>query len=175
MTYTKQLILRTPSLADEAAFDLVRDIPNQNGQTFLLNYTPQMPYREFLKICEDQSQVINLPKGFVPATFYFGFVEGKIVGRLSFRWELNDFLLKVGGHIGYAVIPSEQRKGYASEMLAQALLIARQKGMKKILLTCDEGNLGSMKTIERNKGVLEDIYSGPGASVPKRRYWIATA
>jgi len=41
-----------------------------------------------------------------------------------------------------------------------------------VLVTCDDGNIGSIKTIENNGGVLEDIVSGPDLDKPKRRYWI---
>lgn len=42
----------------------------------------------------------------------------------------------------------------------------------RVLVTCDDGNIGSIKTIENNGGVLEDIVSGPDLDKPKRRYWI---
>ena len=38
------------------------------------------------------------------------------------------------------------------------------------LVTCDDGNLASARTIERNGGVLEDVRTA-GTST-KRRYWI---
>jgi predicted acetyltransferase len=41
-------------------------------------------------------------------------------------------------------------------------------------VTCDDDNVGSIKTIEKNGGVLESIVSGPDSDTPKRRYWIAT-
>ena len=41
-----------------------------------------------------------------------------------------------------------------------------------MLVTCDDDNIGSIKTIENNGGVLEDIISGPELDKPKRRYWI---
>jgi predicted acetyltransferase len=34
-------------------------------------------------------------------------------------------------------------------------------------LTCDDSNLGSRKTIEKNGGVFQDLNNG------KRRYWIS--
>jgi predicted acetyltransferase len=54
-----------------------------------------------------------------------------------------------------------------------ALPIARTKcaGADRILVTCDDDNVGSIRTIERNGGVLENVVSGHGLK-PKRRYWI---
>jgi predicted acetyltransferase len=41
-----------------------------------------------------------------------------------------------------------------------------------VLVTCDDDNVGSIKTIENNRGVLEDVVSGSDLDKPKRRYWI---
>ncbi len=43
-------------------------------------------------------------------------------------------------------------------------------GMDRVLLTCDPGNEGSVRTIERGGGVLEDVRET--LIGPKRRYWI---
>ena len=60
-------------------------------------------------------------------------------------------------------------------MLRQSLQIARQRlGLKRVLVTCDDDNVGSIKTIEKNGGVLENIVAGRDGDTPKRRYWIAT-
>ncbi len=42
----------------------------------------------------------------VESTWLLGEVDGAVVGRSSIRFELNDFLLAEGGHIGYAVRPA---------------------------------------------------------------------
>jgi len=47
--------------------------------------------------------------------------------------------------------------------------------LERVLVTCDDDNVGSIKTIEKNGGVLESIVTGPDVDKPKRRYWIATA
>ena len=39
-------------------------------------------------------------------------------------------------------------------------------GIDRVLVTCDDDNVGSARTIESQGGVLEDIRRG------KRRYWI---
>jgi predicted acetyltransferase len=58
-------------------------------------------------------------------------------------------------------------------MLRQALAIAHQElGLSRVLVTCDEDNVGSIRTIEKNGGVLEDVITGPDLDAPKRRYWI---
>ena len=51
--------------------------------------------------------------------------------------------------------------------------IARGKlGIGRILVTCDDDNIGSIRTIEKNGGILENVISGPDLDKPKRRYWI---
>ena len=107
--------------------------------------------------------------GHVPCT-YLWIVEGStFLGSLAIRHELNDFLLNEGGHIGYSVRPSARRHGHAAKALADALPIARELGIQRVLLTCDEDNAGSRATIEKNGGSYEDTRNG------KRRYWIDTA
>jgi predicted acetyltransferase len=58
-------------------------------------------------------------------------------------------------------------------MLRQSLAITRQRfGLTRVLVTCDDDNVGSIRTIEKNGGVLENIVTGPDLDAPKRRYWI---
>jgi len=78
--------------------------------------------------------------------------------------------LNYGGHIGYGIRPSERKKGYATKMLELALALCRQKGMEKVLLTCDKGNIGSAKTMSKNGAVLENEVEENGKTV--QRYWI---
>ena len=46
--------------------------------------------------------------------------------------------------------------------------------LERVLLTCDDDNIGSIRTIEKNGGVLENVLTGPDLMKPKRRYWIDT-
>lgn len=76
---------------------------------------------KYQKVLREERKGINIPKDRVPSTLYWAIVGKKIVGRVSLRHRLNKNLKIVGGHIGYAVVPSERRKGYATEMLRLAL------------------------------------------------------
>ncbi|HRD61898.1 MAG TPA: GNAT family N-acetyltransferase, partial [Nocardioides sp.] len=93
----------------------------------------------------------------------------EVVGFLALRHRLTAWLLEEGGHIGYAVRPSRRGQGHASRALALAVRRAAELGLDRVLLTCDEPNIASARTIESNGGVYEDTRNG------KRRYWIATA
>jgi predicted acetyltransferase len=103
---------------------------------------------------------------------YWWIVEGPdVLGAISLRYELNDFLLEAGGHIGYGVRPSARRRGLASWALGEVLVEARRIGLDRVLLTCDVDNTGSARTIEKHGGVLEDVRDTTIG--PKKRYWIA--
>jgi predicted acetyltransferase len=102
----------------------------------------------------------------VPCTYLWIVEGGTFLGSLAIRHELTDYLLNEGGHIGYSVRPSARRRGHAAAALAAALPIARELGITRALLTCDETNAGSRATIERNGGAYEDTRNG------KRRYWV---
>ena len=132
-------------------------------------------FETYIKMAPDFSKGKWIPKEHVPCTFLFAFNEEKeVVGRVSFRHELNDHLLKVGGHIGYGVCPKKRRRGYATSILRESLNYVKLNFPKinKVLVTCSEGNIGSVKTIERNGGILENsIEISDGTK--KLRYWIS--
>lgn len=112
----------------------------------------------------------DLPKGYVPDSHFWLVRGNKYLGRVSIRHKLIPALKKRGGHIGYAVRPSERNKGYGSLILKLALKKARLLGIKKALLTCDKTNEYSRKIIEKNGGVLikNDKIVEPGSL----RFWI---
>ncbi len=110
----------------------------------------------------------NVGEDRVPAAFLCAGVDGQIVGRVSVRFELNDFFAREVGHIGYAVQPPHQRRGYVTEMLRGALAVARQRGLERVLVVCDDTNLAAAAVIDRCDGELECVDGD--AEGPYRRY-----
>lgn len=136
-----------------------------------------MTLREYLAVLAEREQGMNLPSpSHVPSTFLFAFVGDRIVGRVTIRHRLNEWLEREGGHVGYVVVPEFRRQGHATTILRLALPIAREKsGATRILVTCDDDNVGSARTIEKNGGQLENVITRPESKRAIRRYWIQVA
>ena len=115
-----------------------------------------LPFEEWRR--ESIQKRTRVPEGFVNETLYFltDDNETKLFGAVDIRHEL-----------------SERRHGYAKIQLALALPIARSIGIKKVLITCNDTNTGSAKTIESAGGVLENKVLEEG--ILTRRYWVPCA
>ena len=171
------LTLRLLSLEDREAF--YKALNDQwEGDFDFVHYWESLAgedFEKYVKISPGFSRGLHIPNGHVSATLLFAFNEtGEIVGRTSIRHALTEHLLKQGGHIGYGVCPRHRRKGYATEILRLSLdwVKANLIDIDKVLVTCNEGNIGSQKTIENNNGELENIIDIGGNS-RKMRYWIS--
>ena len=108
----------------------------------------------------------------VPETILWAVEGGEFVGKLGLRHELNDALRVMGGHIGYDTVPAFRGRGVATFLLREALPLARGLGLKKVLLTCDDTNLASIRVIEKNGGILEGKKQLEPGRPEKRYYWI---
>ena len=125
----------------------------------------------YIQKCKNNAEGMHLHNGWVPSTTFWLVDKGIFIGHGNIRHKLNDHLLKIGGHIGYAIRSSERGKGYGSKMLELLLPEARKIGITKALVTCDNTNLPSKKIIENNNGEFEDSYLGEDG-ITKLRYWI---
>jgi predicted acetyltransferase len=162
-----ELRLRPLRLDDERAAIVAHEELARDGFDFLLDWNRGELWVAYLARLDRQRCGLDLPPDRVSATFLVAQVGEEIVGRVSIRHELNAFLTEIGGHIGFGVRPAHRRRGYASEILRQALVIARAVGVDAALVTCHEDNVASARVIEAAGGVFEDIRART------RRYWIA--
>jgi predicted acetyltransferase len=138
------------------------------GTSYLQRYDV---YEEWLKFVLDNEKE-STKHTEVTASVFLAIREedNKLVGMINIRHALNEYLYNYGGHIGYSVRKIERRKGYAKEMLKIALQECRKLQMKKVLITCDTGNIASAKTIKYCGGILENEVSNDDTLT--QRYWV---
>ncbi len=122
------------------------------------------------RLLHEADTSIPAREGRVHATYWWVAQGGTYLGAISLRHELNDFLLRAGGHIGYGIRPSARGRGVATWALRSMLPRASALGLEKVLVTCDDANLASAQVIMKAGGVLEDVR--PGELGLTRRYWI---
>lgn len=167
------LILRPLGPDDEAAFYAGKAaFAGEDLSWYTFSWSHGMTYAELLARAADEVAGRNLAPGRVAASMLYGFVDGAIVGRVSIRHRLNDYLLYRGGHVGYAVAPPYRRRGYAAEMFRQALPVCRELGLDKLLVTCGDDNEASRRIIEGQGGVLENKVFDAEDNEMIRRYWV---
>lgn len=144
------------------------------GYGWLEEYLDHSSFSEYLDFLAVRECGEYHPEVYVPQTAcWLSTPQGEILGISRLRHYLTPALEIEGGHIGYAVRPSARRQGCATRLLALMLEKARALSLARVLVTCENDNIGSARTIEKNGGVLEDRRLSPDSGKWIRRYWIA--
>ena len=163
------MILRRPRLADK---ETILEMMSEFEQTRSAHDggfwdAEVFSYENWLETNCNKEMGIGLPENRVLSIQFVLFDEsGHALGFLNLRLRLNEGLLNYAGHIGYSIRPSERGKGYAKEALHQGLKIAKEKNIKRALVTCSTENPASRAVILANGGEVEDVRNGT------ERYWI---
>lgn len=165
------LVLRRLAIDDQADVAAAVAELDAEGGHWSYRSRPDLAWSDYVALVHGWEDGRDLPEDFVANADLVAEVDGVVVGRASLRFELNEFLRTLGGHIGYAVRPQFRGRGYATEILRQSVELLRVRGISRVLVTCDDDNLASARVIEANGGHLENVVPGL-ADVPKRRYWI---
>jgi predicted acetyltransferase len=144
------------ALHDESPDRLLHELTRQDGMVKLMDGTrvPRLPSRLFWIFGREFCGAINLR--FVPGT--------------------ENLPPTCSGHIGYSIVPWKQRRGFATRALALVLPVAREIGLKRVLVTCDDDNVGSRKVMQANGGVFAGVQP-PAKPEDKTKllFWIDTA
>lgn len=122
------------------------------------------------RLARESDPAVPTAPGRVHATYWWVAEDDTYLGAIALRHALNDFLLQAGGHVGYSIRPSARRRGLATWALREVLPRARDLGLDRILITCDDANAASARVIEKCGGVLENISDTQLGRT--RRYWI---
>lgn len=124
-------------------------------------------FHDFLKMINNDVEKNCM---WVNSHLFFAIVNWDIVWAIQIRHHIEHPGLKeVWGHIWYWIWPSFRKKWYATQMLKLSLLKAKKLWLEKVLLTCDDDNIGSYKTIEKNGWVFERL----STDWLMRRYWVS--
>jgi predicted acetyltransferase len=167
------VILRQLSPLDRASFETFLDQwEDSSGLSLIYGLIGGLDFDSYLKIIYEARVGMNLASHEVPTTSLFGFLGNHIVGKVSIRHYLNSYYELKGGHVGFGVLSEYRGRGFATQMLSSALDYCRVIGLKKILLTCENSNLYSIKVIIKNGGVLEPSTDSIHANPKILRYWI---
>lgn len=108
-----------------------------------------------------------------PEIYYFLMEETTIFGFAVIRPKLNDFTTNHGGNILYGVPPRFRNQGFGSVCLREAIIKAREFGLKDILLTCHKLNVTAARVTMNNGGIQDpegEITLPNGDKV--RKFWV---
>lgn len=153
------LYLKALNAADaRKEYDFFQQMPNENG---FINSYEQTSFAEF---CTEgiptrllSSRGEGLKPGLVPDTYYFLWDDDTIVGLFKVRPTLNEALRSGAGHVGYGVLPSYRRRGYAAKGLALVIQLLKELPEftdDEIYLRCNLDNAASLKTMLKNGGYI---------------------
>jgi predicted acetyltransferase len=165
--------LISPSFEFKNGYLELLEEQHQAGEDFFQSALAQKDFATFIEELNSQSKGINLPPGIVPmSTFWLIDSSQMILGRSVVRHFLTPALEHHGGHIGYVIRSSRRRQGYGALILSLTLEKARALGLARVRITCDTDNIGSVKVIEKNNGVLSATTISEQTGKLISQYWI---
>ena len=165
--------LISPSFEFKNGYLELLEEQHQAGEDFFQSALAQKDFATFIEELNLQSKGINLPPGIVPmSTFWLIDSSQMILGRSVVRHFLTPALEHQGGHIGYVIRSSRRRQGYGALILFLTLEKARSLGLARVRITCDTDNIGSVRVIEKNNGVLSATTISEQTGKLISQYWI---
>lgn len=143
----------------------------QPGASLVKGWRLENPdvFRRWVRLLRAEEFVAR--PGLVRSAQFWVVERGEVVGSIQLRLELTDALKRRGGHVGYSIRPDRRRRGYAARALYDVKRLARRRGLRRLLVTCDKTNAGSRAVIEKNGG-RPAVELDQGEGDPTARFWI---
>ena len=123
-------------------------------------------FEEFLLLCASK---LFFWKGSVPSDLLLFFDSDILLWAIDIRHSLDHPAIQLSWHIGYGLRPSARGRWLAREMLRLGLIEAAKLGIKEIMISADEDNPASWKTIEFCGWVYSKTIMKDGK--PLKIYW----
>lgn len=131
-------------------------------------------FDDMIKRLEDRSKGKNIVSRDVPSSMKWIVENEEVVGTIDLRHLLNKNYFERLGHIAYYIHPLKRNKSYATKALSLAIKLYKEKGVKRILITCYSDNEASKKVILKNGGIFEKSVSDELSGKIINRYCIKT-
>ncbi|MBD1371834.1 GNAT family N-acetyltransferase [Hazenella sp. IB182357] len=170
----ESIYLVKPTVSMKEAYVSFYEEWKQSGEEMIPSVIQKDPsaFEKMVQALHDAEAGRNLAAGRVPAsTYWLVTASAKVVGAVNIRHRLTPYLYHRGGHIGYGIRPTERGKGYAKRLLALSLEQAKLWGIKRVLVTCDEQNIPSRRTILANGGIPDRNFIEENGNVVQR-FWV---
>jgi predicted acetyltransferase len=173
MQEKEQIHLSEPTNGLKQAFlEMAADFESA-GERYSQYDLARRDFKRYLTKLEDQRLGRDLGPGIVPMdTYWLARSRKTVLGQSHLRRRLTPALKVEGGHIGYAIRPSERRKGYGTLILALTMEKAQAMGLSRVMVTCDRDNIASARIIEKNGGKLTGQSISPRSGKAVLQYWI---
>lgn len=142
-----------PSILFKDSFlEFVEDVKSTGYESYEHYTKAEKDFEEFITDLINSSKGINIPEDWVPCSSYWLIDDSEVVGVIRIRHRVDSDYLQMIGHIGYEIKSSKRKRGYGSKLLELGLIEAKKIGLEKVLITCNEDNIGSIRIIEKFNG-----------------------
>lgn len=107
---------------------------------------------------ENNEKGLNLPEGFIPHITYWIIENEQYIGSVDIRLGISEKLYEYGGICGLAIIPEKRGKVNGLKAAKLAFEKIKELNISPIILTCEEDNEPSKRTIEHFPYKTKEIY-----------------
>ena len=170
---TLKLVSPTPALED-AYLDMCREEIAHDSRLSSVLPTTHEELSPLLQRWTERERVGGESTGGVPQSeFWLVRNSTEVIGSCRLRHYVAPAPERTwGGQIDYGIRPSARRQGYGTRLLWLMLEKARLMGMGEVYVSCRKANIGSVRVIERNGGILLGEFPRPSDGEPILRYVI---